>query len=83
MKKEYSFRGGKRGAVLKSGGKRRITIYIDDDVLETYRRKGDKLGRGYQTLINEALRMSLNPQTAPVDARTIRRIVREELQKAG
>jgi uncharacterized protein (DUF4415 family) len=83
MRKDYDFSRAKRGAVAKVKGKSRITIYLDADVLEAYRGKGDELGRGYQTLINEALRASLGRQSAPVDARTIRRIVREELEKAG
>ncbi|HWM29368.1 MAG TPA: BrnA antitoxin family protein [Woeseiaceae bacterium] len=82
MRKEYDFSKAQRGSVAKANGKSRITIYIDDDILEAYRKKGDELGRGYQTLINEALRESLVKKAA-VDARTIRRIVREELEKAG
>jgi len=82
MRKDYDFSRAKRGAVAKAKGKSRITIYLDDDVLEAYRKRGDELGGGYQTLINEALRESLRRQSAP-DARTIRRIVREELEKAG
>jgi uncharacterized protein (DUF4415 family) len=83
MRKEYDFSKGKRGAVIKTKGKSRITIYIDDDILEAFRQKGDELGRGYQTLINDTLRASLGKQPTPVDARTVRRIVREELEKAG
>ncbi len=56
MKKEYDFSKGKRGAVIKQKGKSRITIYIDDDVLEEFRRYGDKAGKGYQTMINDALK---------------------------
>lgn len=83
MRKEYDFSGGKRGPVVSPKGKTRITIYLDDEVLEAFRRKGDELGRGYQTLINEVLRQSLTSSPKPVDAKTIRRIVREELAKAG
>ena len=83
MRKEYDFRKAKRGSVAKSRGKTRITIYLDDDVLDAYRAKGDELGRGYQTLINEALRASIDRTTKPIDARTLRRILREELKKAG
>lgn len=83
MRKEYDFSKGSRGAVIKAKGKSRITIYIDDDVLEAYRKMGDELGRGYQTLINEALRESLVKKPAAIDARTIRRILRQELVAAG
>ena len=83
MSKEYDLRKAKRGPVLKPKGKTRITIYLDDDVIEAYRKMGDQRGRGYQTLINEALRETLGTSQRPVDARTLRRILREELEKAG
>lgn len=31
MKKEYDFSKGKRGAVIKSRGKTRITIHLDNE----------------------------------------------------
>ncbi len=83
MEKEYDFSKGKRGAVIEPKGKTRITIYLDDDVIEAYRQIGDNAGRGYQTLINEALRQTLTKKSVAVDAKTLRRILREELRKAG
>ena len=83
MDKEYDFSKGKRGPIISNKGKTRITIYLDDDILDAYRRKGDEVGRGYQTLINEALRQSISSKSVAVDARTLRRILREELKKAG
>ena len=82
MKKEYDFSKGKRGPIISNRGKTRITIYLDDDILDAYRRKGDQIGRGYQTLINQALRETLDRKSAVVDAKTLRRILREELEKA-
>lgn len=82
MKKNYDFSRAKRGAVAGAGGKSRITIYLDDDILQEFRSRGEKLGRGYQTLINEALRQSLSRHSQPLDARTLRKIMREELAKA-
>ena len=82
MKKEYDFSKGKRRAVAKTSGKTRITIHLDNDIIEAFRFKGDKLGRGYQTLINDALREFLARESTPVDAITLRRILREELKKA-
>ena len=81
MKKGYDFRSGRRGAVIPSKGKTRITIYLDDDVLEVFRDRADQSGTGYQTLINEALRKHLATSQTPVDAATLRRILREELKK--
>jgi uncharacterized protein (DUF4415 family) len=80
MRKEYDFSRGKRGAVIASPGKTRITIMIDDDVIEAFRVKGEAAGRGYQTLINEALRSSLAADDRPVTARVLRKILREELE---
>ncbi len=83
MEKEYDFSKGKQGPIRSHKGKTRITIYLDDDILAAYRRKGDDAGRGYQTLINEALRQSINKKLTALDAKTLRRILREELSKAG
>ena len=83
MEKEYDFSKGKRGPIRSSKGKTRITIYLDDDVVEAYRQMGDDAGRGYQTLINETLRNTLGKKSVAVDAKTLRRILREEQKKAG
>ncbi len=55
MKKEYDFSKAERGAVVPQKGKTRINIYIDNDVLEEFRKRADGAGRGYQTMMNEAL----------------------------
>jgi uncharacterized protein (DUF4415 family) len=83
MRKEYDFSKGRRGAVVPQPGKTRITIYLDDQVLEAFRERADAAGRGYQTMVNEALRQHLGKSREPVDAATVRRIVREELRQAG
>jgi uncharacterized protein (DUF4415 family) len=58
MKKEYDFSGGKRGpAVTVPPGKTRVSILLDENVLEWFRNQVHELGGGnYQTLINAALR---------------------------
>lgn len=80
MKKEYDFSKGKRGAVVPaSKGKTRITIRIDDDILEWFRDEVDAAGGGnYQTLINLALREYITRQQEPIEV-ILRRVVREEL----
>jgi uncharacterized protein (DUF4415 family) len=83
MRKEYDFSKGKRGPVIKPSGKTRITIYLDDDVLEAFRNRADVSGRGYQTMINDALRVALGQEAQGIDARTLRRIIREELRRTG
>jgi uncharacterized protein (DUF4415 family) len=84
MKKEYNFSKGKRGAVVPAPkGKTRITIRIDDDILDWFRGDVEAAGGGnYQTLINQALREYLNQQQQPLEE-LLRRVVREELQSAA
>ncbi|WP_322744773.1 BrnA antitoxin family protein [[Phormidium] sp. LEGE 05292] len=61
-------------------GKTRITIYIDNDILEAFRQKGDAEGKGYQTMINQALRQYLDQAKLPLDEDTLHRIFQEELR---
>jgi uncharacterized protein (DUF4415 family) len=83
MRKEYDFRKAKRGAVIPQKGKSRISIYLDDKILEEFRTRADAEGRGYQTMINDALREYLGRSARPLDVETLRRILREELKKTG
>jgi len=88
MRKEYDFSKGKRGAVVTSPGKTRITIMLDDEVIEHFREIADASGTGYQTMINAALRASMAKSHAeklgdrPVTASVLRKILREELGEA-
>lgn len=82
MKAEYDFTRGKRGPVLKTpAGKTRITIRIDDDLLQWFRKQVHEAGGGsYQTLINAALREYAQTKHEPLEA-TLRRVLREELPR--
>jgi uncharacterized protein (DUF4415 family) len=82
MDESVDFSEGKRGAVIASTGKTRITIHIDDDVLEAFRAKTAEQGKGYQTLINDALRLALRADAAPVTLAELRQVLREELHAA-
>jgi len=84
MKKEYDFSKGKRGAVVAvPSGKTRITIRLDDDVLDWFRDQVDKAGGGdYQSLINSALQDFVKRSREPLEA-TLRRVIREELRRTG
>lgn len=62
----------------ESKGKTRITIMLDNDILDAYRKRADKEGLGYQTLINKTLREHTGSR--PVDEKTLRKIIREELR---
>ena len=81
---EYDFSKGKRGAVDPIGaGKTRITIRIDDEVLEWFRNQVHQAGGGnYQTSINEALKTHIHKQNEPLES-TLRRVLREELGLNG
>jgi uncharacterized protein (DUF4415 family) len=83
MRKEYDFSQGKRGAVLPSSGKTRVTIMLDDDVIESFRARAEASGRGYQTMMNEALRATLDPDAAPVTLRTLRAVLDERFHLAA
>jgi hypothetical protein len=80
MKREYDFSNAKRGPVVSPGkGKTRITIRIDDDILDWFRAQVHKQGGGsYQTLINAALREH-STRSEDFLAETIRQVVREEI----
>lgn len=81
MKTSYDFSQGKRGAVLPATGKTRITMYLDDDVLDAFRAKANAEGKGYQTMINEVLRKAMvTADSTPVTVEVLRKIIREELQ---
>lgn len=82
MKDEYDFSKGKRGAVISAQGKSRITIFLDNEVIDAFRQRAEAEGKGYQTLINEALRASLAPESQPLTVETLRRVLHEELHAA-
>jgi hypothetical protein len=79
MKRHYDFSKGRRGSVFPmEPGKTRITIRIDNDVLDYFRNYVEKAGGGnYQTLMNEALREHI--RGAHLE-RVLRQTVREELR---
>ena len=83
MKKDYDFSKAKRGAVIPQRVKTRITIYLDDEVIDEFRERADEAGSGYQTMINEALREFLSKSSKPIDEDSLRKILREELQSTS
>jgi hypothetical protein len=79
MRAEYDFSKGKRGAVLPQKGKTRISIFIDNAVLEAFRERAEHAGTGYQTMMNEALRQYLSESDHPVTEKSLRQILRQEI----
>jgi uncharacterized protein (DUF4415 family) len=86
MRKHYDFSKGRRGAVIASPGKTRITIMLDDDVLEHFRVRAESSGSGYQTLINAELRDAVaradGLDSGPLTIAKLREVIREELASA-
>ncbi len=74
------FSKAKRGAVLPApSGKTRITIRIDDDVLDWFRKKVHAAGGGnYQTMMNRVLREYMEGQVESLEE-TLRRVLEEVL----
>lgn len=85
MRKEYDFSKGRRDAVIASPGKTRITIMLDDEVIEFFRAKAEVQGTGYQTMINATLRATVTAEQGttaddkPVTVAVLRKVLREEL----
>lgn len=79
MRADYDFSKARRGAVLPSKGKTRITIHIDNAVLDEFRARAETAGTGYQTMMNEALKAYLSKVDVPVTESVLRRVIREEV----
>ena len=80
-KEEYNFEKAEQGPVVKSSpGKTRITIRVDTDILNWFRKQVHKRGGGnYRTLINDALREYTNLKDSDLE-KTVRKVIREELK---
>ena len=78
------FSKGKRGSVVPPDPtKTRITIRLDADVIDHFKDQVHAAGGGnYQTLINSALRQYIEADTNQLE-KSLRKIIREELKKAG
>jgi BrnA antitoxin of type II toxin-antitoxin system len=79
MRAEYDFSKGKRGAAIPQKGKTRISIFIDNAVLDAFRARAEKAGTGYQTMMNEALRQYLSEAEQPITETILRNVLREEI----
>jgi len=88
MKPSYDFSKGKRGRILPPEpeplGKTRITIRLDEDLVDHFLKEAGAFGGavGYQTLINQALRQHVEGK-APKLEETLRRVLREEMRVAS
>jgi hypothetical protein len=83
MRADYDFSQGKRGALITPKGKTRITIYIDNAVLDEFRARAERAGTGYQTMMNEALRAFVSKSEQPITEAILRQVIREELPEVS
>ena len=85
MRKEYDFSKAKRAKDVphlarlqaEAKGKTRITIMLDNFVIEAFRELAEVEGIGYQTLINRTLRQALTDEH--ITEESLRRVIREEI----
>ena len=80
MNKGYDFGGGRRGIVVPSTpGKTRITIRLDNEVIEWFRERVEAQGGGsYQGMINDVLKDHVRRGGEALEG-FLRRIIRQEL----
>lgn len=57
-------------------------LVLDDAMLERFKAESQRTGKGSQTPINEALGQHVSAAAPPVTASQVRKIVRDELEKA-
>lgn len=78
------FSNGKRGPVIQPDpNKTRITIRLDTDIIDHFKGIVNESGGGnYQTLINNVLRDHIEARDEGLEKK-LRKIVREELKRAG
>ncbi len=84
MKKKYDFSNAKPSPfAAMSKGKTRITIRLDSDIINWFKKQVEDAGGGnYQSMINLALRRYIEQSNEPME-KMLRRVLREELKKAG
>lgn len=82
MRKEYDFSTAVRGRIAPPApGKTRVTVRLDNDVLDWFRARVHAAGGGsYQTLLNDALKEYMRGHQIED---LLRRVIREELQSAA
>ena len=69
--------------MVSERGKTRITIYLDDAIIERFKALSEQTGKGYQTLINDALASHGAESSNALTVAQVRKIVREELKAKG
>ena len=78
--RDIDFSAATRGSVIPSEpGKTKISIRIDNGVIEYFRAQVERAGAGnYQTLINEALKRAIQAEAIE---EVVRKTIREEFRR--
>jgi BrnA antitoxin of type II toxin-antitoxin system len=79
MRAEYDFSKAERKALIPNSGKTRISIFIDNAVLDAFRAKAEAAGIGYQTMMNDALKQFISDTSRPITETSLRKILKEIL----
>lgn len=85
---KHDYEKARRGSVIQSTGKTRVTMYLDDDVIDHFRKMATEQGRGYQTEINACLRQAISRENRIASNRkshhdVIQRVVIKELSASA
>lgn len=89
MRKHYDFTQAKAAKDVphlskfhkQNSGKTRITIMLDNVILDTFKERADDRGIGYQTLINQTLLAAITNDAESLTPELLRKILREELNR--
>jgi BrnA antitoxin of type II toxin-antitoxin system len=79
MRAKYDFSKAERKALIPNTGKTRISIFIDNAVLDAFRAKAEAAGIGYQTMMNDALKQFISDASRPITETSLRKILKEVL----
>ena len=79
MRAEYDFSSAERKALIPNSGKTRISIFIDNAVLDAFRGKAETAGIGYQTMMNDALKQFVSDASRPITETSLQKILKEVL----
>jgi uncharacterized protein (DUF4415 family) len=84
MKREYDFSKAKRGPVIPvAKGKTTIALQLDEEIVNWFRDQVEKAeGGDYRDLMNDALRQYMM-RANEAKEETLRRVVSDEIGRAG
>jgi uncharacterized protein (DUF4415 family) len=81
MRAEYNFSNAVRGKFYRPKKKQK-TLRLDEDIVAWFKKQGEAMGCGYQTLINETLREAMRSGQGVGPSSFLRELVAEEVRRA-